>query len=105
MIKEIVTKNIQDKNVKDALIDLNTSIRNDPFTSSEFKFYVLELKQAVTEYKVRHGQSFIPTDIIQTSAIGPGVITWLYSKFDKEYIYLTTTDAVTVRFLAGRFKG
>lgn len=105
MIRELVTSNIEDLKVREALIDLNGSLRTDPFASSDFRFFALDLTQAVTEYKVRHGLSFIPTDIIQTSAIGPGVITWLYSKFDREYIYLTTTDAVTVRFLAGRFKG
>lgn len=104
MIREVITSGITDRSTKEALVDLNTSLRLDPFTSSDFKFFTLDLMQAVTEFKVWHGFSFTPIDIIQTSAIGPGVITWLYSKFDREYIYLTTTDAVKLRFLAGRFK-
>ena len=68
---------------------------------SGFKFFTLELQRAETNYKFKHGLTFIPQDVIITSTIGSGLVTLNYELFDKTYIDLTTTNAVKLRFYLG----
>src|SRR5690606_29426475 len=102
-MREIAYRKIEDIRAREAFSELNQEIIKNPFTAGEFKFYELELDQAVTDYEFKHNLGFIPTDLIQTSIIGSAV-TWDYDSFDSEKLVLTTAGAVTIRFLAGRFK-
>ena len=61
--------------------------------------YVID--SAVTNLRIPHGLNFQPKDIIQTSSVGAGVVSWNYELFDREEIDITTTGAVTLRAFIG----
>ena len=93
-----------DKNLKDLVVGLNGELNGNPFTSGKFKAFEVDLEEATANFEVRHGLGFAPKDIIQTSAIGSGSVTWNYTLFTKEVVVLTVSNAVKVRFLAGSFE-
>lgn len=93
-----------DKNSKDLITALNAELNGNPFTSGKFKAFEVELEGAASHFEVKHGLGFVPKDIIQTSVIGSGSVTWNYALFTKEVVILTVSNAVKVRFLAGSFE-
>lgn len=70
---------------------------------AEWKFFEISIDAAVTNFKVQHRLGFQPKDVIQTSSIGAGALTWNYSLFDKTNLDITTTGAVTVRAFVGSY--
>lgn len=70
-----------------------------------FKHFEVEFPGAVTGFKFRHGLGFQPKDVIQTSLIGAGSLTWNYTEFNKDTVSMTTTGACVVRFFLGTYKG
>ena len=56
------------------------------------------------DFKFKHNLDFIPKDIIQTAKTGTATVTFNYDRFDENYIDITTSGAVTVRFLAGSMR-
>lgn len=68
-----------------------------------FKQFELVFTSAVTNYRYRHGLGYLPKDIVQTSLLGPGSLTWNYSLFNAEFLDITTTDACTVRVFVGAY--
>lgn len=69
----------------------------------DFQFFEVVFTAAVTNYKFKHNMRFVPKDVIQTSVIGAGAVTFNYANFDSNFIDITTTGACTVRFIAGNF--
>lgn len=76
----------------------------EPILKGEWKFVELTFESAVTNFRYKHFLKFIPKDVIQTSIVGAGAITWNYSLFDREYLDITTTGACVVRALIGRIE-
>ena len=74
---------------------------NSDILRPNFKFYEIIFTKAETNKRIPHRLTFVPKDVIQTSLIGPGSLTWNYSLFNKEYLDVTTTDACTVRVFVG----
>lgn len=70
-----------------------------------FKHYELTFSQAVTDFTHPHGLKFVPKDVIQTSLIGSGAITFNYAKFNRDTISITTTGPCVVRFYLGTYGG
>lgn len=66
-----------------------------------FQHFEIVLEAAVTNKKYPHNLGFTPKDVIVTSLIGAGAITWNYELFDSENLDLTTTGAVTIRAYIG----
>ncbi len=84
---------------------LQDYIRAEEILRGEWRFFEITVTAAVTNFKYAHNLGFTPKDVIQTSVVGAGAITWNYSLFSKELLDLTTTDALTVRAFIGRFDG
>ena len=59
---------------------------------------------SITNEKVSHNLDFVPKDIIQTSSIGVGVLTFNFDKFDDTLLDITTTGSITVRAFIGTFE-
>ena len=57
--------------------------------------------KAVSNLKVAHNLGYAPKDIIVTCTEGVGTPTFNTEKFDKKFIDVDTTDAVTVRLFVG----
>lgn len=70
-----------------------------------FKHLELVFNSAITNYRHKHGFTFIPKDVILTSSTGPGAATFNYTLFDKDFIDITTSGAVTIRFFLGTAGG
>lgn len=70
-----------------------------------FKFFEQEFTSSQTNFKISHGLGFAPKDIIQTSLIGSGTVTFDYASFDKNYVYLDASGPCTVRFFVGTYQG
>jgi hypothetical protein len=76
----------------------------EPILKGEWKFFKINVPGAITNFKFRHNLTFTPTDIIQTSIIGVGAITFNYDKFDNINLDVTTTGACVVRAFVGRYE-
>lgn len=66
-----------------------------------FEHFEIEFEAAVVNFKFPHNLRFTPQDIVQTSKIGAGTVTYNYSSFDSTNLDITTTGAATIRFYAG----
>lgn len=95
---------IEDENVRDSLQWMWDYLKAVPLLQGEFEHFELSFTRAVTNEKISHRLGFKPSDIITTSSIGAGVVTFNYSAFTEEVISVTTTGAVTVRFFGGRYE-
>lgn len=69
----------------------------------QWKFVELTFTQAVTNYKIPHGFSFVPKDIIQTSTTGAGFIQWNYDLFDRTNLDVNTSNSCVIRAFVGRY--
>jgi hypothetical protein len=71
----------------------------------DFKFIEQDFTAAVSKVQVKHGLKVTPRDLVRMEVSGPGVVTFHRGLFDSTYLYISTTDAVHVRFLVGLYKG
>ena len=71
----------------------------------QWKFFEISIEGAVTNFKYPHKFNFVPKDIIQLSATGPGrfTIEWNYEEFDGTNLDITTGDSCVVRAFIGRY--
>lgn len=92
---------IEDKKVQEAFFNIREFVSSQPLLLGEFDSYEISFIGAVTNFKSPHHLLFVPKDIIQTSKIGAGNITFNYALFDRTNFDITTTGACVVRFLAG----
>lgn len=69
----------------------------------QWNFIKITFSQAVINFKYPHLLTFVPQDILQTSLIGVGSLTWNYADFDRTYLDITTTGACTVRAFIGLY--
>jgi hypothetical protein len=95
---------IKDENVRDAVQWIWDYLSSVPMLRGQFEHFSLTFTRAVTNEKINHSLGFSPSDIIVTSSIGAGAVTFNYSQFTEDVISLTTTGAVTVRFFGGRYE-
>lgn len=71
--------------------------------SGDWKHFEITFTAAATEYRHRHGLPFVPKDVIQTSLTGAGSVTWLYTSFTKDFVYITASGPCKVRAFIGRY--
>lgn len=74
-----------------------------------WQFFTITVSANLTSEPFVHNLGFQPKDLIQTSQIGTGTLTWNYSLFDATSIYFTTTgtsttDPLIVRGFIGSYK-
>lgn len=104
MLRDLLTDNVKDPPVRQALRWIQDYINNVQFLRADMAFYELQFNRAETALKVPHGLPFIPVDVIQTYISGAGAVTFLYDQFDGTNFVITTTGACKVRFLAGKLQ-
>lgn len=101
---EFIFKDIDDEYVRENFTRLNDFFQKDALLKAGWKFFTLTFSAAVTNNKVRHGLGFKPLDVIQTSIVGPGAVTFNYANFDETTLDITTTGACVVRCFIGTYK-
>lgn len=97
----LLLENIDDAPNRENFQKINDFIVNEQIINAGFKSFEINFTAARTNARIPHRLGFQPTDIIQTSLTGPGTVTYNYSSFTTEFLDITTSDAVKVRFLAG----
>lgn len=101
---DLVTPLIEDQYVREnfqRILDF-FRVQNHLFNFRQFE---LIFSQAVTNYQHKHNLGFLPKDVILTSVIGAGSVTFNYGDFTKEFISITTTGPCVVRFFLGAYGG
>lgn len=100
---KLVLDSVKDDASWECFAEIQREFNSRPILLGDWKFFQISVTGAVTDYKFKHNLGFIPKDIIQTAVIG-GPITWSYSKFDIDYVYLSTTGSCTFRGFIGLFR-
>jgi len=101
---DLILKDISDQYVRENFFRLNRFIQAFPLFKGQFKFFELTFDRALTSQNVLHGLGFKPTDVLQSSAIGPGSLTWEYESFDDKNLVVTTTGACKIRAFIGAYR-
>lgn len=79
------------------------AINKNVLLSGQWRFVEITFTGAATNFRYKHNLNFAPKDVIQTSLIGAGTITWNYDRFNSDYLDITTSGALTVRAFVGRY--
>jgi hypothetical protein len=103
-IRQPLLEQIEDITVRDSIQWILDYVRNQSLLNGSFQHFEVEIKKAVTNEAIPHRLNFTPKDVIFTSQIGLGVVTFNYGRFDERNLYLSTTGPCTVRFFAGRYQ-
>lgn len=101
---ELILKDIEDEYVRENFKRLSVFLASFPFFRGEWKFFELTFNGSVTNLKIPHGLTFTPKDVILTSSVGAGVVTFNYSLFNKNTIDISTSGACTIRCFIGSYK-
>lgn len=102
-LRRPILEDIKDPRVRESLQWMYEYLISEPLLLGKFDFFEVTTKGAVTALKVPHNLGFRPKDIIVTSQIG-GTATFLYNQFTAEYVVLTTTAGMTLRFFGGTYE-
>jgi hypothetical protein len=94
---------IKDEGVRESVQYLYEYLISIPLIQSKFEHFEIAVKKAETNLNIPHSLGFQPKDIVLTSSIGAGVVTFNYSQFTNKLINITTTGAVTIRFFGGTY--
>ena len=103
ILRRPVLEEIEDERVREALQWMYEYLKQEAILRGKFNFFAITTKNAVTGLKIPHNLGFQPKDILKTSEIG-GTATFLYNQFTPQYIVLTTSAAMTVRFFGGSYE-
>ena len=101
---DLILKDVQDEYSQENFFRLKNFIDAQVLFEGDFKLFDLTIPKKETLFKVLHGLSFTPSDIIPLSANGDLNYYFQFQKFDKQYMYITTNGPVRIRFLAGKLK-
>lgn len=104
ILPDIILKDLSDPWVRENFWRLDKFFKAQPLFKGVFKFFELTFPAAVVAQRIPHGLGLKPLDVIQTSSIGTGVITWLYPDFTTTDLFVTTTGPVVVRAFVGSYK-
>lgn len=101
---DLILKDFEDKYSQENFTRLKDFIDSQVLFAADFKFFDILIPSASTNFKILHGLTFIPADIILLSANGDQNFYFKYQFFDKEAMYVGATGPVRLRFLAGKLK-
>ena len=96
-------ENISDDLTRDAVFNIVEAFRQEDILNCKFRHFEIVFPASVSNFKYPHKLGFMPKDVILTSSIGAGTATFNYTLFDNINLNITTSGAVTIRFLAGSF--
>ncbi len=101
---DLILKDIEDQYSRENFFRLRKFIGEQVLFDGDFKLFDITVNSKQTSFKVLHGLTFIPSDILQLSAEGDQNYYFKTQNFDKNYIYISTNGPVKIRFLAGKLK-
>ncbi len=101
---DLILKDIQDPYTRENFFRLRKFVDKQVIFDGDFKLFDITVPSKNQKFKVNHGLTFIPVDIISLSASGDLNYYFKYQDFDKEAMYIATDGPVRLRFLAGKLK-
>lgn len=101
---ELILKDIEDPHVRENFFRLSQFINRQVWFEGDFQLYDVTIPGEYDSFKVRHGLTFIPADIIPLAVEGNYNFYFKYKDFDTENMYIHAEGAVRIRFLAGKLK-
>lgn len=81
------------------------SINNSPFLNFEGRLIEFKNTGATAIFEIPHGLGFKPRDTVVVSLSNYGFVTFFHDSFTDETVKLELGEGVSVRFLAGTFRG
>lgn len=100
---ELLVDHVEDPSSRENFDRIRSFVASDLFTKFDGRLYEIEFKKAVTNLKLSHNLNFLPKDAFIVYQSSAGACTLNNHLFDRETFDITTTGAVTVRFIAGQF--
>lgn len=101
---DLILKDIDDPYVRENFFRLTNFLNNQVIFDGDFKIFDVTIPAQSEKYKIKHGLSFIPLDIISLSSSGDLNYFFRYQEFDRDNIYVSAHGPVRIRFLAGKLK-
>lgn len=101
---DLILKDIQDPYTRENFFRLRRFLSNQVIFDGDFKLFDVSIPQQDANFKVKHGLTFIPADLIPLAAEGNYNYFFKYQDFDRENIYINAKGPVRLRFLAGKLK-
>jgi hypothetical protein len=98
---KLLTAEIEDPNIQENFKRIERAFEDQKILKGSWQFFDLDIKQAVTSQAFAHNFKFVPKDVLQTFASAP--VTFEVAKFDKTYIYVTTSGPARVRAFVGLY--
>lgn len=101
---DLILKDIQDPYVRENFFRLRKFLSRQVIFDGDFKLFDITIPQEDANFKIKHGLTFIPADIIQLAVQGNYNFFFKYKNFDRENMYVSADGPVQIRFLAGKLK-
>jgi len=101
---DLILKDIEDPYVRENFFRLSQFINRQIWFEGDFQLYDVTIPKEADSFKVRHGLTFIPADIIPLAVTGDYNFYFKYKDFDTENMYINASGPVRIRFLAGKLK-
>jgi hypothetical protein len=101
---ELLLKDLEDEISQENFFRIKEFIDSQVLFDGDFKLFDIQIPVQSASFKILHGLTFIPQDIILLSIVGDHNFYFRYQFFDKTSIYVSTNGPTRLRFLAGKFR-
>lgn len=101
---ELILKDIPDMWSRENFVRLGNFINEQDLFTGDFKLFNVEISSKQTKFKIKHGLTFTPEDIISLSSEGDQNFYFRFQEFDSQFLYVTTNGPCKIRFLAGKLR-
>lgn len=106
---KLAVQQITDEYARDNFQKIQDFLNSLPLSQERFRAIELFVTADVAELKINHGLGFIPLDVLATRLVAPSgaKLTFLYSKFTAQDLYLTISGlsgVLSARLLVGAFQ-
>lgn len=97
---------VPEEHTREDFKKVQSYLADQDLLKGDFKFFEKDFSFSAYPQTIffRHGLGFHPTDVLQTSVISTGTVTWNYSSFTPEFLSITLTASAKIRFFAGRYR-
>jgi len=99
---DLILKDISDPHIRENFNRLKNFLGSQDIFNGNFELFDVTITQKTAKFKLLHGLTFIPADIISLSSSGDANFYFRFQEFDSQAIYITTDGPVRLRFLAGK---
>jgi len=100
---KLIFKEIVDPQASINFLRLNDFHNKDPFGKMSGEFREVDIGPGV-DIKIPHNLSFTPKDIVLLHNSSNATVSFNYSKFTENFLYVNSSARTTLRFIVGRYE-